>query len=166
MKKLFLGVIMGAAVVGLTACGSDKKEDNKKEDTGRKTAFTISCEAKPEKENGMTQTSKAIYSFDKEQYVTEYEITMTSKFDKEETYKTYRDEAKEAEKTSNTSAISYKVTSDDKAKTLTIKYGIDLRKEDPKTQQDPDVYKAANVLEEHKKDATCKVEGIKESEIK
>lgn len=158
-KRILSSLFVGISVIGLTACGTDKEVAK---------SFTITCKGEDSSIEGVKQTNKSVYKFDKNQYVTEYEINTTSVYKDEETYKTYKESSKETIESNANSKVVYDFDTNDKKKTIKFNYKIKITTEDLKEVEDKNYYKAVKVLEraEANPNAKCSFDGIKRSQIK
>lgn len=155
MKKLIYILFISITILFLSACTKNEE-----------TAFKITCTGETPKENGMKQTGNSIYEFDKNQYITKYEVTTITIFDDAEVYKTYKASSEDTIKNNTSSQIVYDVKGDDKTNTLTFNYKVILNSEDLLSADDKDFYKAVNVLKRAESNSKCTIEGIDRSDIK
>ena len=156
MKKL---LCLSILLILLTGCGKKTELTD---------PFTINCESNDSLMEGVQTTNKAIYKFDEEQYLTEYEIKTISVYDNEETYNIYKKGAEQTLKSGNSDKITYDITTDDNTKTVNFSYKVTITKNDMKDLDDKDFYKAKKVLERAKSNtnAKCTYDGIEENQIK
>lgn len=163
MKKKYLLVIFTTITVfSLTACTENKKTKESVD------SFTITCKGKDNSIEGIKQTNKSVYNFNKDQYITDYEITTMSVYKDKETYKIYKESAEETANSNDNSNLVYNVKTDDKTKTVTFSYKIKINKDDLNKTEDKDYYKAVNVLKRAKSNpnAKCTFKGIEKNQIK
>ena len=156
MKKISLVLIIGVSVIGLTGCGGNNVT----------APFSISCESFDDN-GGATIKNSSIYNFGTNQIVTDYEITTVSSYDDEETYKIYRDAAKEAEKNNDNERITYKVETNDETHTVNFSYKEIINEEALATIKEDDYYNASKVLERAEETgAKCTLSGIERDQLK
>ena len=149
-------VLLIVGVVLLTGCGSKLTKE-----------FTITCTGNSNIMEGIKQTNTSIYKFDKDQYVTEYEITTVSVYDSAEVYQIYKESTEETVKSNDSDTITYNVKGDDATKTLTFGYKVTINKEDFNKLEDKDFYKAINVLNRaNTSGMQCTFDGITQEDIK
>ena len=154
-KKFLISLLSVGTILFLTACGSKT--------TG---PFTMTCTGKID-DSMSKQTGTTIYNFDKNQYVTSYEVNTITVYEDEETYKLYKESSEETVNNNTSSQITYTIDSDDATKTLTFGYKITVNSEDLKSSEDKDFYKAVSVLKRaESNDLTCTFDGIEKSDIK
>lgn len=162
MKKNFITIsllfILVMGVIVLTGCDAEMPE-----------SFSIICEGSDSTMEGVKSNNKSVYNFNKEQLVTDYEVSTVSVYADEETYQIYKEGAEQtANSSSEDSPIKYTVKTDDKTRTVDFSYKATLTKEMYNEADDKDYYKAIKVLEraESNPDAKCTFKGIKRNQIK
>ena len=163
MKKSLLYVLaLLIIVIGVTACG--KTEEKNKNTSGK---ITITCTSEKEKNVGLETQNVVTYHFNEEQYVTDYSVTTTQKFDKESVYKEYK-AAQEESVNSSDGDISYDLKSDDKAKTLVFTMTInEINVDDAETEEEKNNLKASSIIKTSESSGnTCTIEGIDKSDLK
>lgn len=161
-KKVLYTFIALTLIVFLTACG---KETKKTADPNA--AFNIECIAAKENGTGIDTDTVVTYSFDDNQYATGYVVTTTQKFNDKSVYQEYKKAQKETVEGNSEGDISYELKSDDKKMTLEFTMIIKMNAKNATTDEEKKSLKASTILKNNKKQkATCKVSGIKESEIK
>ena len=164
MKKVFIGLFAISLFV-LTGCGNtEQKGDSIKLEKGK---FSITCFTDEIKEENMKRKIETTYNFNEQQYVINYNVITTQKFDDNAVYKTYKEAQEETVKNS-TKDILYNLKVNNSAKTLIFTMAItniNLNDTDEKEK-----LKARVILNniENATDAkyTCKINGIEKSELK
>lgn len=157
-KTISLLFVLVMGVIVLTGCDKEMPE-----------SFSIICEGSDNTTEGVKTTNKSVYNFNKEQLVTDYEISTVSVYTDEETYKIYKEGAEQtANSSTDGSPIKYTIKTDDKTKTVDFSYKATLTKEMYNEVEDKDYYKAVKVLEraESNPDAKCTFKGIERNQIK
>lgn len=156
-NKIVIGTCLCLATLTLTACGKAKQIEK---------PFTITCENNDSVMEGVKATNKSIYKFGKDQYVTSYEVTTISTYKNEETYKVYKESAKDTEENNDSDKVVYKVDTDDSTKTVKFNYVVTLEKADLNALEDKDYYKAKQVLERAESTGNkCKIKGAKRKQL-
>lgn len=161
-KKMLCTFVALTLVVFLTACGKGVKKSS-----DPNAAFTFECIAAKEKGTGIDTNSVITYSFDDNQYSTGYTVVTTQKFNDKSVYQEFKKAQEETIKENSSEDISYELKSDDKKMTLEFTMTIKMDVKDAITEEEKNALKASTILKNNKElKATCKVKGIKESEIK
>ena len=155
MKKIFYTIIVFILIVGVTGCGKDEGK------------ITITCTSKEDKLGSMETQNVTTYHFDDNQYVTDYSIVTTQKFEDKSTYDEYK-KAQEETLESSTEDVTYDLKADDKK--MTLVFTMTIKKIDinnAETEEEKDSLKASSILDRNESvGSTCKVKGISKSKLK
>ena len=166
-RKLLYSLVALTLVVGLTGCGkTEKKKEQKSNDL--KAAFTIECTDEKDDSFGFETQNVITYYFNKEQYVTDYCVTTTQKFDDEEIYEEYKAAQEETVKNTSSDIVTYDLKYDDKTKTLVFTVAIkNIDVNEAETEEEKAGLKASAILKSNEElKYTCTIEGIDKSELK
>lgn len=158
-RKIFYAFIALIFMISLTGCGKKATEGE---------TFTIICTTEKDITVGFEHQNVTTYNFNKDQYVTDYSVETTQKFDKKDVYNEYKSAQEVTVKDTSDENITYDLKSDDKNMTLifTMKVkNIDINKAE--SEEEKNNLKASSILksnEEH--NVSCVVKGIDKDKIK
>lgn len=153
-KKVFVGLFALVLCFLLSGCGSTKE-------------FTISCTPEKNMYDGMENQTVITYSFNKDQFATEYTAVTTQTFYDESTYQTYKTAQEATVNNNGETTVEYDLKTDDDnlsiVFTMTLKNLID----NAKTDEDKAALKASVILNNNENsNIPCILNDISRDELK
>ena len=89
MKKIFLSLLCGVLLLGITGCGSDKENTGTNNDTEKKESkqdivMTCTANSKPENEYEANSTTTEVYTYDNNMILKKIKFTREEEYSSEE----------------------------------------------------------------------------------
>lgn len=89
MKKIFLSLLCGVLLLGITGCGSDKENTGTNNDTEKKVSkqdivMTCTANSKPENEYEANSTTTEVYTYDNNMILKKIKFTREEEYSSEE----------------------------------------------------------------------------------
>lgn len=162
-RKILFSLALFMLIGGVAGCG---KTEEAKENTDGK--ITITCTSEKDNSTGIETQNVSTYHFNKEQYVTDYSVDTTQKFEDKDLYNEYKTAQEETVKDTSDENVSYNLKSDDDTMTLVFTMTVkNINVDDAESEEEKENYKAKNLLSSVESSGyTCTVEGIDRSELK
>ena len=159
-RKLLFSLALFILIMGVAGCGKTEEVKDEK--------ITITCSSEKDDSTGFEIQNVSTYHFNKEQYVTDYSVVATQKFQDKDLYNEYKTAQEETVKDTSNENVSYDLKSDDDTMTLVFTMNVkDINVDDAESEEEKDNYKAKNMLSSVEENGyTCTVEGIDRSELK